>query len=74
MFYEIAANEEETIQPTISLVSHASRLIHDEKNVTVVVRSDLIGDYKATNSGVPVFPIFETLTYSLAGLLSNLFS
>jgi hypothetical protein len=72
--YEIVASEEETYRSTINVVSKASPIIADEKNVTLFVRSDLIGDYKATNNGVMVFPIFEAQVYALAGLISNLFS
>ena len=71
--YEIVASEEETYRSTMSVVSKASPIIADQKNVTLFVRSDLIGDYKATNNGVIVFPIFEAPVYALAGLISNLF-
>ncbi|MFH1785702.1 MAG: hypothetical protein ABH842_04705 [Candidatus Micrarchaeota archaeon] len=71
IFYEVVGTEEETYQTSIKVVSLASDNIASEKNVTMFVRSDLLGDYKATNNGVLVFPIFESLTYSLAGLLSN---
>lgn len=71
--YEIVGDEEETYKATIKVVSLASPNIVDEKNVTLFVRSDLLGDYKATNHGTHVFPIFETLVYSLAGLISNFF-
>ncbi|MFH1521049.1 MAG: hypothetical protein ABID61_05375 [Candidatus Micrarchaeota archaeon] len=69
--YEIVGNEEETNQFTLNVVSLASSNIADQENVTMFVRSNLFGDYKATNNGVIVFPIFESLTYSLAGFLSN---
>ncbi len=72
-YYEIAAGEEEVYQPTIRVVSHSSDIISDEKNVTIFIRSGLVGDYKATNNGVPIFPIFETAMYAIAGLISNLF-
>lgn len=71
--YEIIASEEEAYRTTISVVSKASPIIADQKNVTLFVRSDLLGDYKATNNGVIVFPIFEAPVYALAGLISNLF-
>ncbi len=72
--YEIAAEEEEVYKTTIRVVSLASDKIADEKNVTLVVKPDLLGDYEATNNGVIVFPIFQTPIYSVAGLLSNIFS
>lgn len=73
IYYEIVAEEEETYKATISVVSLASRNIAEEKNVTLFVHSDLLGDYKATNNGVMVFPIFEAPIYAMAGLISNLF-
>ncbi len=69
--YEIVANEEETYKTTIKVVSKASPIIADEKNVTLFVKSDLLGDYKATNNGVMVFPTFEAPVYALAGLISS---
>ncbi|VVC04876.1 Uncharacterised protein [Candidatus Bilamarchaeum dharawalense] len=71
VYYEIVGTEEETYQTTIKVVSLASSNIADEQNVTLFIRSNLLGDFKATNNGVLVFPIFESLTYSLAGFLSN---
>jgi hypothetical protein len=73
IYYEIVGNEEETYGATIKIVSTSSTKIADQKNVTLTVRSGLLGDYKATDNGVIIFPIFESLMYSLAGLLSNLF-
>lgn len=73
IYYEIAGNEEQTYSAPIQVVSSASPKISAQRNVTMVIKTDLIGDYKATNNGVVVFPIFESLAYSLAGLISNLF-
>jgi len=73
IYYEIVGNEEEAYTTPIRIVSLASSKIYDEKNVTLTVRSGLVGDLKATNNGVVVFPIFQSLAYSLAGLISNLF-
>ncbi len=71
--YEIAGTEDGTYQSTLNIVSLASKNIAAQKNVTLTVKSDLLGDYKATNHGTIVFPIFESVAYSFAGLLSNLF-
>jgi hypothetical protein len=71
--YEIVGREEETYRATVSVVSLASDNIADEENVTLFIKPSLIGDYKATNNGVIVFPIFQAPIYSLAGLISNLF-
>ncbi len=74
IYYEIVGDEEETYRAQISIKSSASpTIIHEEKNITVDIRSDLIGDMKATNNGVILFPIFESLIYSFLGLISNIF-
>jgi hypothetical protein len=73
IYYEIVGSEEETYKATISVVSKASPNIAAERNVTLFIHSDVLGDYKATNNGVLVFPIFEAPIYAMAGLLSNLF-
>jgi hypothetical protein len=69
--YEIVGTEEDIYTPTIKVVSLASSNIVAEKNVTMIVRSDLFGDYKATNHGMLLFPIFEAPVYALAGIISN---
>ena len=74
IYYDIAGGEEETYLTTISVVSLASSNIADEKNVTLFIKPGLLGDYVATNNGVTVFPIFQAPIYSLAGILSNIFS
>ncbi len=71
--YEIVGEEEETYKATVSIVSLASENIADEKNVTLLIKPSLLGDYTATNNGVLVFPIFQAPIYALAGLLSNFF-
>ncbi len=71
--YEIVGEEEETYRATVSVVSLASDNIAGEKNVTLFIKPSLIGDYKATNNGVMVFPIFQAPIYALAGLISNIF-
>lgn len=70
---EIVGSEEEIYRTTISVTSLASENIHAEENVTLEIRPGLIGDYKATNNGLLVFPVFEGPIYALAGLLSNIF-
>ncbi|MBU0591171.1 hypothetical protein KKF81_04985 [Candidatus Micrarchaeota archaeon] len=72
IYYEIAGYEEEVYTPKIKVVSLASDIISSEKNVTIAVRSGLFGDYRATNNGAVVFPIFELIIYSFAGIISNL--
>jgi len=71
--YDIVGNEEEIYRSQISIRSAASPSIHYEKNITVNIESNLLSDMKATNNGVLLFPIFESLVYSFFGLISNLF-
>ncbi len=71
--YELVENEEETYESTLTVVSQSSPVIKKEQTVTFQVNSDLLSDYKATNRGVIIFPIFESLVYSFMGLISNLF-
>lgn len=73
IFYEITNKEEDTYVVTLKVKSMASELIEQDKNITLNVRTDLLADYKATNNGVLIFPFFENIVYSLAGLISNLF-
>jgi hypothetical protein len=69
IYYEIVGEEEETYRSTVEIVSLASGNIADERNITLIVQSNLLGDYRATNNGVVIFPVFETPIYSLAGLI-----
>ena len=70
IYYEITGYEEETYTPVIGVVSVSSQNIHAEKNVTFIVRSDILGDFKATNHGVLLFPVFEAPIYALAGIIA----
>ena len=71
--YEMTAYEEEEYEAKVTVASMASDIIQHTEDVTVVVSSDVMGDYKATNNGVLLFPLFEAPIYALAGLISNLF-
>ena len=70
--YEIAESEEEIFTPTIVVRSLSSDIIESRKNISLVVYSNLLNDYKATNYGTPVFPILEEPIFALMGLVSNL--
>ncbi|MBS3068186.1 hypothetical protein J4450_05760 [Candidatus Micrarchaeota archaeon] len=71
--YELVENDEETYNPTIIVSSSASNLIKKEKTVSFKVNTNLVSDYKATNHGVIIMPIFESMVYSFIGFISNLF-
>jgi len=72
VIYEISENEEARYVPNIKVVSSSSDLITYEQKVIFVVQSNLLSDFKATNHGIFIFPIFEAPAYALAGLISNL--
>ena len=69
--YELVENEEEFYKPIITVVSTASSIIKDQKEVGFQVVTNLKSDYKATNHGVIIMPIFESIVYSFMGFLSN---
>lgn len=70
--YEVVGKEEEDYPITIKIRSMNSPLIHDSKNVSVSVRSDLKSDYHAVNNGLLLFPTTESPIYAFIGILSNL--
>jgi len=70
--YEISSEEEETYHARLTAISMSSKNINAEQNVTLVVKSDLWGDMKATNHGAVLFPIVETPVYALTGLLAGI--
>ncbi len=71
--YEVVGYDESEYDISIATVSTSSPLIAQAQNLTFTVRSNLLSDLKATNSGVMVFPVMLSPLYSLAGLLSNLY-
>lgn len=73
--YDIVGSEEEVYNLKIIAESYNSpNIIHDESNVTVIVKPNLISDMKATNNGLLLFPIMEAPIHSILGLISNLLS
>ncbi|MGV8176763.1 MAG: hypothetical protein ACP5NX_03120 [Candidatus Bilamarchaeaceae archaeon] len=71
---EMSEAQEEMYVEKINVKSVSSPLIHAEGGITLKVNPSLIGDWKATNRGVLVFPIYQSIIYSFAGLISNLFA
>ncbi|MFH2106183.1 MAG: hypothetical protein ABII22_02905 [Candidatus Micrarchaeota archaeon] len=71
--YAITERDEERHNIKINVESVASNAIHQEQDIRLTVRSDLIGDYKSTNNGLILAPVFEGVIYSIAGFISNLF-
>ncbi len=69
--YELVENEEAAYNPVITVVSTASSIIRSEQQVSFQVSSDLKSDFKATNHGVMIMPIFESMVYSFIGFVSN---
>ncbi|MBI5051271.1 hypothetical protein HZC08_00785, partial [Candidatus Micrarchaeota archaeon] len=66
-------SEEEKYTPTIKVVSTSSDLIKAEQQVSFSVSSNILADFKATNHGTLMFPLFEMPLYAIAGLISNFF-
>lgn len=71
-FYEFVLNEEKEYTPTIIIKSKSSELIKNEFDVGLIVKSDIIGDIRATKNGVLIFPVILEPLYSLLGILANL--
>lgn len=71
--YEFASSEEGEYAPVIRVRSVSSPLVGGEKKVSLGVSTSLWSDYRATNNGLLLFPVFEQAAYSVMGLISNLF-
>jgi len=71
--YEVASGEEGEYDVKIKVKSISSDLLSGEQNVHLGVSTSLWSDYRATNNGLLLFPIFEQAAYSVMGLISNLF-
>jgi hypothetical protein len=71
--YEFASSEEGEYAPVIRVTSLSSPLLGGRQNVQLGVSTSLWSDYRATNNGLLLFPIFEQAAYSVMGLISNLF-
>jgi hypothetical protein len=72
--YDVVSGEEGNFAVKIRTRSLSSDRLSGEKEVYLGVSTTLISDYKATNKGLLLFPIFEQAAYAVMGLLSNLFS
>ena len=71
-YYEFISNEEKVYEPTIKLVSKSSDLISHEEKLNVTVKSNLIGDIKATKNGILLFPSILDTIYSLIAIVGKL--
>ncbi|MDO8339870.1 MAG: hypothetical protein Q7T16_04400 [Candidatus Burarchaeum sp.] len=72
--YDVVSGEEGAFTVKIVTRSLSSDRISEVKDVHLGVSTTLISDYKATNKGLLLFPMFEQAAYAVMGLLSNLFS
>jgi len=72
VIYEITESEEERYFPEITVESTSSSLIKQKEEVIFTVQPNLLSDFKSTNHGILVFPVFEAPAYAFAGLISNL--
>jgi len=71
--YEVAGEEESQYTVTIFSQASSSSLIRAEQPIVLLVKSNLISDYKATSNGVLLFPFIMSPMYSLSGLLALFF-
>jgi hypothetical protein len=72
ILYEVAGFEEEEYEATIQVQSANAPTVREEAYIHVDTVPDVLSDYRATQNGALLFPIFELPLYSIAGLLSNL--
>jgi hypothetical protein len=70
-FYEFVTNEEKEYEPMITVVSSSSDVMKAEQKVKLTVKSDLMGDIKATKNGVLIFPMVLETLYSLLGIIGS---
>ena len=68
-FYEFTSNEEKSYEPTLTIKSQSSDLIKSEHQLKLTVKSDVVGDIKATKNGVLIFPTVLEPLYTLLGLI-----
>ncbi len=68
-FYEIAVNEEKEYSPTIIVKSLSSDELKHNHDVKLNVKSDVVGDIKASKNGILLFPITLEPLYTMVGLL-----
>ncbi|MCX8202421.1 MAG: hypothetical protein N3G74_01270 [Candidatus Micrarchaeota archaeon] len=73
-FYEIAVNEEKEYKPTIVIKSVSSDRLKHTYDVGLTVKSDVIGDIKATKNGILIFPLTLEPLYTLMGIFSYAFA
>ncbi len=68
---EILPEEQGQYAPEVGVVSLSSPLISDKSRVTLIVKSSLYEDLKATSHGLLLFPTVEQSIYYLIGFLVN---
>ena len=68
-FYEIAMNEEKEYKPSIIIKSISSDRLKQTYDVDLAIKSDIIGDIKATKNGILIFPLTLEPLYTLIGIL-----
>ena len=71
-FYEIVSNEEKEYSPVIVIKSQSSDEVKISKELSLAVKSDVIGDLRAANNGVLIFPMALEPLYSLLGIIDSI--
>lgn len=67
--YEVYANESGVYQLALNVNSTATPLIHQQSNITLVVKPTLLSDYKAIGQGSLSFPVVYAPVYAVMYLI-----
>lgn len=73
-FYEIAMNEEKEYKPSIIIKSISSDRLKHTYDVDLTIKSNVIGDIKATKNGILIFPLTLEPLYTFMGMLGYIIS
>ena len=71
-YYEFISDEEKRYEPKLKIISKSSDLISHEEILNITVKSNLIGDIKATKNGILLFPSILDTFYSLIAIIGKL--
>ncbi len=71
--YEINSEEEEQYKPIFIIYPKSAISLNKTFEETMYIEPDPITDLKSINKGILIFPIMDSIIYSIAGLLANLF-
>jgi hypothetical protein len=70
-YYEFISEEEKRYEPILKITPASSGLMSYEEKLNITVKSNLIGDIKATKNGILLFPSILDTFYSLIALIGK---